>query len=63
MNVADSVYTQAQLLCPTCPMIPGQIRAHQLAGRCACEIHNPQGACCLGNVTRFRKQQLREQEK
>lgn len=21
------------------------------SGRCACEVRNPQGACCLGNVT------------
>ena len=21
------------------------------AGRCACEVRNPQGSCCLGNVT------------
>ena len=23
------------------------------ANRCGCEINNPQGACCLGNVTTF----------
>jgi hypothetical protein len=27
-----------------------QITAHVKAGRCACEIKNPQGSCCLGNV-------------
>jgi len=26
------------------------ITAHVKAGRCACEIKNPQGNCCLGNV-------------
>lgn len=26
------------------------IRAHIKAGRCGCEVNNPQGACCLGNV-------------
>lgn len=26
------------------------IAAHIGAGRCACEVNNPQGACCLGNV-------------
>ncbi len=26
------------------------ISAHIKAGRCACEVNNPQGACCLGNV-------------
>ncbi len=23
------------------------------AGKCACEVRNPQGTCCLGNVTRL----------
>lgn len=27
-----------------------QVTAHVKAGRCACEIRNPQGACCLGNI-------------
>jgi hypothetical protein len=27
-----------------------RIRAHITAGRCACEIRNPRGACCLGDV-------------
>lgn len=27
-----------------------RIRAHITAGRCACEIKNPRGACCLGDV-------------
>nr|WP_254658017.1 hypothetical protein [Pleurocapsa sp. PCC 7327] len=26
------------------------IRHHVKAGRCACEINNPQGSCCLANV-------------
>lgn len=26
------------------------------AGRCACEIRNPQGSCCLGNVSQVVKQ-------
>ncbi len=26
------------------------ISAHIKAGRCGCEVNNPQGACCLGNV-------------
>ncbi|WP_410513771.1 (2Fe-2S)-binding protein [Paenibacillus sp. BR2-3] len=30
-----------------------QIKAHIKAGRCGCEVNNPQGACCLGNVTTF----------
>ncbi|WMT39853.1 (2Fe-2S)-binding protein [Paenibacillus sp. D2_2] len=29
------------------------IREQMQANRCGCEINNPQGACCLGNVTTF----------
>ncbi len=29
-----------------------EITAHVRAGRCACEIRNPQGGCCLPNVRR-----------
>lgn len=28
-----------------------RVREHIAAGRCACEIRNPRGACCLGDVT------------
>lgn len=31
--------------------ITGLVRS----GRCACELRNPQGTCCLGNVTRVAK--------
>jgi hypothetical protein len=27
-----------------------RIRRHIDAGRCACEVRNPRGACCLGDV-------------
>jgi hypothetical protein len=27
-----------------------RIREHITAGRCACEMRNPRGACCLGDV-------------
>jgi hypothetical protein len=30
--------------------IPQRIAAEVKAGNCACEIRNPQGSCCLGNV-------------
>ncbi|WP_079414516.1 copper chaperone Copz family protein [Paenibacillus ferrarius] len=30
-----------------------QIKAHVQAGRCGCEVNNPQGACCLRNVNSF----------
>lgn len=29
------------------------ITAHIRAGRCGCEVNNPQGSCCLGNVRRI----------
>lgn len=32
------------------------ISAHIKAGRCACEINNPQGSCCLGNVAKVVKE-------
>ena len=28
-----------------------RVRAHIQAGRCACEVRNPRGACCLGDVS------------
>jgi hypothetical protein len=39
-----------------------RVRAHIAAGRCACEVRNPRGACCLGDVTmavdRLRRESL-----
>ena len=32
--------------------IAERIRAEVKAGRCACEMKNPSGKCCLGNVMR-----------
>jgi hypothetical protein len=32
--------------------IPARIRAEVAAGRCACELRNPSGRCCLGDITR-----------
>jgi hypothetical protein len=29
----------------------GEIKRLVQEGRCACEVRNPQGSCCLGNVT------------
>jgi hypothetical protein len=29
---------------------PARVREHIAAGRCACEVRNPRGACCLGDV-------------
>lgn len=31
------------------------IREQVQAGRCGCEVNNPQGSCCLGNVAAFMK--------
>ncbi|WP_019011639.1 hypothetical protein [Deinococcus aquatilis] len=33
--------------------LPEVIRGHIRANRCGCEVNNPQGSCCLGNVTRL----------
>lgn len=38
--------------------IPQRITAEVKAGNCACEIRNPQGSCCLGNVTTAVKKAL-----
>ncbi len=32
--------------------IPAMITAEVKAGHCACEVKNPQGSCCLGNVSK-----------
>jgi hypothetical protein len=33
-----------------------EINAGIKAGQCACEVRNPQGSCCLGNVSKVVKQ-------
>lgn len=30
-----------------------QIRQNIKENRCGCEVNNPQGSCCLGNVTKY----------
>ena len=32
------------------PNLESVIRDHTRANRCGCEVRNPQGSCCLGNV-------------
>lgn len=32
---------------------PARIREHVAAGRCACEVRNPRGVCCLGDLIDF----------
>ncbi len=39
--------------------ITEQISAEVKAGNCACEVKNPSGKCCLGNVTRVTQDCLR----
>lgn len=34
-----------------CSLAADRIRRHIEAGRCACEVRNPKGSCCLGDVT------------
>jgi hypothetical protein len=35
--------------------IPEMITAEVKAGHCACQVKNPQGSCCLGNVSKALK--------
>lgn len=39
--------------------IPQRITAEVKAGNCACEIRNPQGSCCLGNVNAAVKEAMK----
>jgi CopZ-like zinc binding protein len=36
--------------------VVASITAHVKAGRCACEVNNPSGTCCLGEVNRAVKE-------
>lgn len=38
--------------------LPERIKAEVKAGRCACELKNPSGRCCLGDVSRAVKTAL-----
>jgi hypothetical protein len=38
-----------------------RVRAHIAAGRCACDLRNPSGACCLGDVIAAVKRVQHEQ--
>ena len=40
--------------------IPQSISEHIKAGRCGCEVNNPQGSCCLGNVNTVINQYKKE---
>lgn len=39
--------------------VADRIAAEVRAGHCACEVKNPSGKCCLGNVTRVVRDSLR----
>lgn len=41
---------QAELMATGQSTVVEEIEAGIKAGQCACEIRNPQGSCCLGNV-------------
>ncbi len=41
-----------------CADVADRITALTKAGRCACDIRNPQGSCCLGNVRKVVKSVL-----
>jgi len=38
--------------------VANRISAEVKAGNCACEVKNPSGKCCLGDVTRIVKDKL-----
>lgn len=40
--------------------ILGRIKTEVKAGKCACEVKNPSGKCCLGDVTRTVKDRFNE---
>lgn len=39
-----------------------EIRTHVVAGRCGCEVNNPKGTCCLGDVSRVLSASPRQQQ-
>lgn len=47
---------RAELLATGQSTVIEEINGGINAGQCACELRNPQGSCCLGNVSRVVKQ-------
>jgi|SRR5260370_15470834 len=43
--------------------VADRIKTEVNAGRCACEVKNPSGKCCLGEVTRTAKDRLKDNSK
>jgi hypothetical protein len=42
--------------------VPEAIKSEVQAGNCACEVKNPSGKCCLGNVVRTVRQRMQAAE-
>lgn len=53
-HTPDSI--QAELIATGESTVVEGINAGIQAGQCACDIRNPQGVCCLGNVSAFLKE-------
>jgi hypothetical protein len=45
-----------ELARPQGPTAAQRIKAEVQAGNCACEVKNPSGKCCLGNLARVRQE-------
>jgi hypothetical protein len=54
----DTAAVRAEIRATGRSTVPGRIAAEMKADRCACEIRNPQGSCCLANVTAAVKREL-----
>ncbi len=51
---------RAELLATGRSTVVERVTAGVRAGRCACEVRNPQGACCLGNVRAVAARSVRD---
>jgi hypothetical protein len=60
-------FTRQEILdeiCDTgCSSVAERITAEVKAGNCACEVKNPSGKCCLGNLSRIVQEGFRELRK
>jgi len=54
----DTAMVQAEIRATGGCTIPQRIAAEMKADRCACEIRNPQGSCCMTNVRFAVKREL-----
>lgn len=53
----------AELLATGTSTVIEEIKGGIQAGQCACEVRNPQGSCCLGNVSAVVKQIRQEEQR